>query len=284
MGIDTIQVRSDTESSSNDVVYVSKNVTKTKAGCFLYRLNPDKANRGLQIYNSTDYYNICDNMITALELTNPIKTRIDFRFDSFDDNFNELLKLNTLLQLLLDRQFNLDNRYKSADILTIENLTVRVQNKRLEVENYNKGLQEPNGIVKNRLEFRSKNLSETSFEQVKEFDEFKKWCDRLKKAVTKNNFDSLMNELASMLYLQYKKEYQQKGFTINKFLYKYADYIYNNRQLALFFMQCSNIDYKTALAKGRKYKQNNAVEYINLSDMKKYKKIIIEAGKQFFQA
>lgn len=285
MGIDTLQVRSDSESSIEleSVPFISKNVNKTPSGYYLYRLNPDKANGGLQIYNSKDYYTVCDYMISALELTNPVKVRIDFRFDSFDDNFNELLKLNSLLELLLDNQYQLNNRYKSNDLLTFEQLTVRIQNKRLEVENYNKGIQEPNGIVKNRLELRSKALTETNSEQCKEYAEFLKWCDRLKKAVTKENFDSLMNDLATMLYVQYLKEHQRRGFTLNKFLYKYSDYIYSNRQLALFYMRCNNISYETALAKGRKYKCQNDIELLTLSNMKQYIKLLVEAGKRFFE-
>ena len=60
MGIDTLQVRSDSESSIEleSVPFISKNVNKTPSGYYLYRLNPDKANGGLQIYNSKDYYTI----------------------------------------------------------------------------------------------------------------------------------------------------------------------------------------------------------------------------------
>lgn len=203
MGIDTIQVQSDVESpfTSDEIPYISGNgIRKTPTGHYLYRLNPDKANSNIGIYDSVTYYTVCDFMIKALQLKNPVKIRIDFRFDSFEDNFNDLLKLNTLLELLLDKQYNLSNRYKSNDPLTFDELTIRVQNRRLEVENYNKGIQEPDGKVKNRLELRSKALQLIGNEQEKEYTEFKKWCDRLGIAVNKINFDELINELSVTLY------------------------------------------------------------------------------------
>lgn len=54
----------------------------------------------MKLYNyrySTDYSKALDYMLDSIALDEPIKSRIDFRFDSFDDNYNELLKLNKLV-------------------------------------------------------------------------------------------------------------------------------------------------------------------------------------------
>ena len=53
-----------------------------------------------EIYHYGTYNKVCDNMIYQMELINPVKTRIDFRFDSFDnDTYQGLLKLNKVIIL-----------------------------------------------------------------------------------------------------------------------------------------------------------------------------------------
>ena len=46
-------------------------------------------------------------MLNKANFDSPVKTRIDFRFDSLDENYNELLKLNKLLLSLIAIEFDL---------------------------------------------------------------------------------------------------------------------------------------------------------------------------------
>ena len=281
MGIDTIQVKSDAETavSRSNAPYISKTLTKdVDSSTVFYKLNPDKA-MNTNIYDYSTYNGAVEYMINALELVNPVKTRIDFRIDSFDDNYNDLLKLNKLLILLISEQYKVNNRYESRDPLTLQELTIRVQNERIEVENYNKAIEEPDGDVKSRLEFRSKKLYDDTAEAVKEKREFNLWCERLDKSVTAENFDRLQKKLTDILVNEYKKV-AQNGVTVNQFLYKYENSIFTSRQLTEFYSQ---LGYKDPEQQAKKYKSRHKVEYFSMKNLADYVKKIKSSGAVFFK-
>ena len=282
MGIDTIQVRSDVETalSRSEAPYISKTLTKdVDMSDYYYKLNPDKA-LNTSIYDYSTYTGAVEYMINALELVNPVKTRIDFRIDSFDDNYNELLKLNKLLILLISEQYKVNNRYESRDPLTLQELTIRVQNERIEVENYNKAIEEPNGDVKSRLEFRSKKLYDDTAETAKENREFQKWCDRLDKSVTAENFERLQKKLTNVLVNEYKRA-ARNGVTVSQFLYKYENSIFTSRQLTELYRQ---LGYKDPEQQAKKYKSRHKVEYFSMKNLADYVKMIKVCGEKFFKS
>lgn len=280
-GIDTIELRSDAEIAPETEADFAPTCTRknTATGVCYYKLNPDKGNNGVQIYNSTDYYNTRDYMITFLNMSNPTKTRIDFRIDSFDNNFDELLKLNKLLILLIAEACNIKNRYYSIDPLTLEQLTIRVQNQYIEAENYNKGIEEPDGNVKNRLELRSKKLYDDTAEATKEITEFNKWCDRLDNAVTKENFERLQNRINNSLYERYKIESRERGFKLSYLLHEYRNSIFTSKQLADFYRM---LGYKDPEQQAKRYKQRKSIEYFSYKDICNYVQMIKDSGARFF--
>lgn len=71
--------------------------------------------------------------------------------------------------------------------LLLEPLCIRTKNQYLEIDNYNKGIEEPTGNVMNRLELRSKKLYSNVNSDMKDLQEFYKWTKRLKKAVSDTN-------------------------------------------------------------------------------------------------
>lgn len=279
MGIDTLQVKSDSKSplTKEQVPYIHNIIClDSDSDTYSYRLNADKANNDLQIYNYNIYEKVCNSMIEELELTNPAKTRIDFRIDSFDNNFTELLKLNKLLILLLEQTYKLKNRYQSTDPLTLDDLCVRVQNSRLEVENYNKGIEEPTGNVMNRLEFRSKHLTDENLD--KEYTEFEKWCARLEKAVTKEKYKALQDKQNEILVLKYGQE-KDKGVTVNEFLYKYQGNIWTSKQLCEFY---HSLGYKDFEQQAKLYKRKKKIEYFSFGDLRYYVNKIVKCGTEYF--
>lgn len=277
LGIDTLQVKSDTQSLLEQAPYINKTICiNADTGAYSYRLNPDKANNDLQIYNYIDYREVCSLMIDEMGLTNPVKTRIDFRVDSFDDNYNQLEKLNKLIILLLSQSYKMDNRYQSDDPLTLDKLCIRSQNHRIEVENYNKGIQEPTGNVQNRIEFRSKNLIDRTSD--KEYTEFLKWCNRLDKAVTKENFDKLQSIANYYLVVKYKEE-QSRNVTTSEFLYKYSGNVWTKRQLIDFYSQIGSKNPEQAT---KNYKNRKGIEFFSFKDLQTYVNKIKQSGDRFF--
>ena len=282
MGIDTLQAKSKTaiEFDAEQFPFVRPEIIRQADNEYsYYRLNPDKGNNDLAIYNSFDYYKTLDFMLDSIKLDKPIKSRIDFRFDSFDKNYNELLKLNKLLLLLISNKYKVNNRYKSQDLLTEQELTMRIESKYIEVENYDKSLQEPNGDVMNRLELRSKCLNDNTPENEKEYKEFVKWCDRLDKSVTADNLNSLLQNINNALADRYKEWTVKKGHRINGFLNKYENSIFTRQQLIDFY---ALLGFDNAEKRAKNYKSRYDIEYFSLRDLENYIAKIKSSGAEFF--
>lgn len=281
-GIDTIQIESVSEPKDLQplpIFITASPLFNKRQNTYYYRLNPDKAN-GKSIYNGTDYFDTLEHMLTKANFDSPVKTRIDFRFDSLDENYNELLKLNKLLLSLIAIEFDIKNKYESRDFLELRHLCIRIQNNEIEVENYDKSIQEPTGNVKNRIEFRTKQISKNIPEKSKERKEFKEWCKRLDKAVSAKNFDELTKRLNTALIEVYNEEKTRKGFSLAKFLYKYEDCIFSHNQLKELFAEIGT--FKDAAKQATEHKKRNYVEYFSLADIKRYVKKIKSSGNRFF--
>lgn len=281
-GIDTIQIESVSEPKDLQplpIFITASPLFNKRQNTYYYRLNPDKA-KGKSIYNGTDYFGTLEHMLTKANFDSPVKTRIDFRFDSLDENYNELLKLNKLLLSLIAIEFDLKNKYESRDFLELRHLCIRIQNNEIEVENYDKSIQEPTGYVKNRIEFRTKQISKNIPEKCKERKEFKEWCKRLDKAVSAKNFDELTKRLNTALIEVYNEEKTRKGFSLAKFLYKYEDCIFSHNQLKELFAEIGT--FKDAAKQATEHKKRNYVEYFSLADIKRYVKKIKSSGNRFF--
>lgn len=281
-GIDTIQIESVSEPKDLQplpIFITASPLFNKRQNTYYYRLNPDKAN-GKSIYNGTDYFNTLEHMLNKANFDSPVKTRIDFRFDSLDENYNELLKLNKLLLSLIAIEFDLKNKYESRDFLELRHLCIRIQNNEIEVENYDKSIQEPTGYVKNRIEFRTKQISKNIPEKCKERKEFKEWCKRLDKAVSAKNFDELTKRLNTALIEVYNEAKTRKGFSLAKFLYKYEDCIFSHNQLKELFAEIGT--FKDAAKQATEHKKRNYVEYFSLADIKRYVKKIKSSGNRFF--
>ena len=281
-GIDTLQIASDSESKGEPELkpyvnsYPSKCLTNGK---WHYKLNPDKANNNIGIYQSSDYFEVFNRMIVELKLTNPELTRVDFRFDFFDNNtYNKLWKLNSVLIALITQKYQVKNRYASTDLITCERLTLRAQTQYFQVEYYHKRLQEPKGIVDTRLELRSCRMTENTDEE----QEFYKWRDRLHKIINKDDYELLQakkNEYLFDLWNDEKEIYC--NMSVNEFLSKYIDNIYTLHQLADFYKL---LGYKAPKKAASNYKKTKGFETIDIKLLTDYVNKIICSGEQFFDS
>lgn len=279
MGIHTIQIKCDKEITQNIQLlpYVSNKGVKNPNGTYSYKINPNKYSGEINSYSG--YVSALDNIINCLELVNPIITRVDYAINCYEDNFDKLYKLNKVLILLLCIKYNLDNRYGSFDLLTNKLLCSRVQKPRLEIENYNKSLENPNDKTKNRLELRSKQLYKV--QPDKEYNEFLKWVERIHEAVNKESYINLQNTANDILYNEYILEKEKRGFNTNSYIFKYDNDFFTQAQLADFYSRTGL--YKNPQGQARKYKYNHDIEYIPLDLLMEYTKIIERAGRIFFE-
>lgn len=237
-GIDTLEVQSPT--FADTYPFFTHDATRrmtTEEGTekYKYRVNPDKTLIDTSTFDG--YQKAMDYIYRVSALVNPVKTRIDFRFDFYGEDYERTSKTNKLLLLLIAEKYHIKNRYQCIDMLTTEKKTLCVKNKHIEVEAYNKAIQEPESCIPCRLEIRSKALYYDEEEETKELRELHNWFTRIASATTAENLNILTGELNKHILARYTKEkptISSKKFDM-AFLYKYEDFIFTSKQMKELF-------------------------------------------------
>lgn len=240
--------------------------TKTGETFYYTKINPNKY-ENYKISSCEECINILNSIMYAYGVKEYKLARVDFCIDSYQNNFDELLKCNKLIVLLLALSCNLKNRYYSVDPLSLENLTVRVQSDYFEVENYNKHI-ESNGedIAKNRLELRSKALIKTNKNLS---DLIRDWLSKLDR--TPKYFKKLQSVCNRELFKQWNLEYKSKTKNISEFTRKHQDNIYTTDQLINLYKL---VGLKNPPQAVYAFNKRNKIEYFSLKDIEEYLNLI----------
>ena len=312
MGVDTLSIASPDDKTFNLTEYpflygrVSRR-TDGKDG-IQYRVNPDKwdtsrTKQELGIYDYAEFAETVKAIVDKMDIQYPEITRLDFRFDNFDkDSYINMLKLNKFLILLVAEAENIQNRYQSYDPKTLVDLTIRVESKYLELENYNKAVQEPQGIVTNRLEIRDKAVTA---------DPYSEWL-RIKSIIRRSitpaiaadlltemndhlldAFDFYVNDLA-----KHRKDGtispKSRGFEhrLNGFFTAYRYSIFTKEQAIdliarikgkqMNYEQCADECMRYAHNKYKTLTDGNNIELFTLQNVKDYYKHLCDSSKMFF--
>ena len=278
-GVDTFEIRTEKEiQPKGQADFVPKECRKnTKSESYFYKLNPDKYS-GTQIYKRTDFVNAANGMFDYLKIDNATITRIDFRFDSFQDDFEELKKLNKFLIMLVAYDNHFKNCYESINPLLLEPLCIRSQNQYYEIDNYNKGIEEPTGNVMNRLELRSKKLYSNVNADTKDLHEFEKWLKKLKTAISKTNIALLEDKLNESLIRRFAEERKHNTFTNNELFCKYQSSIFSSEQM---INLCTQLGYKNPKAQMQAYRQRKGIELISHKNLQDYLQILESSFVRF---
>lgn len=277
-GIDTIEIISDKESKADlsTLLFVhSASRVRLADNKMKYVVNPDKANGNRTITSYSEYQKVFEMMIEKMELTNPSISRIDYRFDRYSGNYKDSLKLNTALLLLLSQEYKVRNKYSSKDLLTAEDLTIRIQNKYFESEYYNKRIESPNESIESRLELRTKCLADGA-DEVNELD---LWFARIDKAVTRTKYRELLETINYHLILEYKSEKESNpSIKPNEFLYEHRSRIFSRNQLKEFY---SKLGYGNPNEAAKKFISRRNVETVSYKEIQDYINVLIIASETF---
>ena len=278
-GVDTLEIRTEKEiEPKGQADFVPKECRKNnKSGAYFYKLNPDKYS-GTQIYNRTAFVNAVNEMFDYLQISNATITRIDFRFDSFQNDFEELEKLNKFLIMLVAYDDHFKNCYESIKPLLLAPLCIRSQSQYLEIENYNKSIEEPTGNVMNRLELRSKKLYSKANADTKDLHEFETWLKKLKKAISKTNIALLEDKLNESLIRRFAEERKHNTFTNNELFCKYQNSIFSKEQM---MNLCTQLGYKNPTSQIQAYKQRKGIEFISHKNLQDYLQILESSFAKF---
>lgn len=280
-GVHTINI------ATNDIIYckndivrkcikIDKNRVNPTTGEIIYKaiINPNRWNGYIDTYE--ELQEVFPVIIQGMEISNYRISRADFAVDSFEDNYDELHKINKCVCLLLAVAYHIKNRYESTDPLSLKHLTTRVQSEYLECENYNKDIESDHtSPVYNRLEFRSKAILKVKKDIPELIDD---WCRRLEYSIS--CFDKLQDECNNYLIQKWNIEKDSKVKGISEFLRKYQDNIYTSRQIADFY---SRLNYDKPESRAKNFKRYNSIEYFSLNDLKAYTAIIRKALQQYVE-
>lgn len=278
-GIDTLQVRSDTEAAKNpeEISGVSKYYARRDK--FFYRINPDRGNEGETVLNFGEFQVVLNTTLCEIEPTNARITRVDFRFDDTENDYDTGYKLNKLMILLIASLFSIDNVYESVSPVTFDRLTVRAQNKRFEAEYYNKAIQEPDSGIKARLELRSKSLNIENLDGIK--NEFYLWVHKMNAAVSADNFRFVLDRQTKELINKFQVEFGGDKNYLDKFIYANRDDIFSVRQITGLLEAIGG--YKYVYKKALRLKTANDVKFVCYNDLKKYVSLIKGKGITYFK-
>ena len=176
-----------------------------------FRFNPETYNgdkvENLELFHKLLYRLMCDIGIG----NNYIITRLDFALDDYNNQFDELAKLNRFLLSLLSISKDMENRYESNDFVKLTNLNIKVVNKSksFEVEAYNKknevARQGKHTKIETRLEFRRKGLDGNHYKNDVFSDTANEWLADLQTAIKTDTIHSLAVKLFSNDFLLYDR-------------------------------------------------------------------------------
>lgn len=263
-GIHTLSIISDTLVLNNieGVETLKTYVNRTGEISYSTFINPNRF-KNKEIYNFTEFNEVFSEIKQITGINDYLLSRVDLRFDSYDDNFNELYKMNKLVVLLASIAYNLNNRYESIDPLTLDKLTIRVQSEYYEVENYNKAIQSNyNDQAQNRLEFRSKALSKTNKDISEVIQNWNKKLDLLQ-----TEYIYLQRLCNNILVRQWGKENTLSVKDFSEFARKYQDIIYTSEQLKNLLIILNKSGTPSSVYK---FKERNNIEYITPKDLQAY--------------
>lgn len=250
------------------------------------KLNPNKIRNDIFAYS--EFCATVNELFYSMGIADFTYYRTDIRLDSYEDNFKDYYKLNTLLINLFSILFNDPNRQAVGHILTQSKAfcDVSSQNQYWEVKYYDKKLQ-ANDIdpAKARLEFRS--LKATNTDGYEPHIIKDKWFEKLDKLPSL--YDDLQKQSNLALYEAYTAycNYNRKG-TLRKdyataFLSNYSNSltIYTRRQLREFLQMCG-LSEQTAQNRSDNIIDNIHIEFFSKTDLENYIKKIKNSMNGFF--
>lgn len=285
-GIDTLEITSTTftEQAFDFFTHDTSRIVQRDVLAepkYKYRTNPDKT---LYDTSTIDGYKAAlSHIMEVSKLQNSVKTRIDFRFDDYCNPYEDLYKINKLLLLLVAERYDIKNKYQSIDLESAKLKTLRIQNKYLEMECYNKAEEENGSLIKCRLELRAKALYDDEDEQNKERRELENWLKRLEQVTDRKQgtFTALIDRLNSHLMERYK-EHTDRGQinSTSEFITKYADFIFTTPQLVDLY---SRLGYNNPKVSASKYKRTHKIEFYSLKELRNYVNQIRRAAMKFLE-
>lgn len=285
-GIHTVSIRSKQASClhKEDVSWIGDEQARsyklkdgTRTTWYIYKLNLNKLVAPDEIWSLKQFEQLINQSTQAMGLEHWQYTRIDMRFDIYDGEYEEYLKLIKLLILLISVRYDLPNRYQSKEPLTLLSKTVRAQGSNFQVEFYNKQLESPGYPAKSRLELRTCRIYGYAAQDTKNL--IAEWGRRLKRSIA--GYEQLQKTCNE--YLLERWEVDKKAGTVrnrNDFIRLNQENILTKRQLVelLEALECPNPKKSAENIKSRE-----RLEFFTQKDLETLLHKLIDSMKVYFE-
>jgi hypothetical protein len=200
---------------------------ETKEQSYSTKVNPN--DYAGPVTSLADFENVMSHIARDLGIRRFTISRVDFAIDCCEPgSYEQYYKINKLMILLLDMEYESRTRYQSSDLRTGEKHSTRMDSEYIQIEHYNKRIQSGGSSnVESRLELRSKRLRKTVHSVE---NELALWCVRLKGLPS--SMDDFTDQENEDLLLIWEEEKTSKALTSKReFIMNHQDRIYSDRQL-----------------------------------------------------
>ena len=235
-----------------------------------------------EILNYSKYKTVMQELTETVGLSDYSYSRIDFRLDSYEDNYLEYFKLNSLLTGLLTMKYRFKNNEptESTGQRTRLKCSVYVKNQRIAVEYYDKKKESLDRFpCKARLEFRELRADGKTPEDVAHL-----WFARLDNLAGYYNVLQLRYNKSLFEHYQYWLEANKLTTSGSNFLTAFVrenqDAIFSIRQLEKFCEMCG---VKNPASRAKNIKKTCNIECFSYNDIKSYINIIKVAITSFLE-
>lgn len=289
-GIDTMALSSTTFLPYSPPYFTHDQARMVRGGqlgnTYTYRFNPSVLiDNGM--YSLSNCLQALEYVIKDTNLPDVYITRIDFCFDDYYTEYRDLYKLYHLLFYLLAKAFKIKNDYSSCGIVSPVLKTLRIQNTKGEAEFYNKAIEEPDGIIKCRLELRSKKVN-ISVKDVKDISKaLFVWLSALQNVTKLKNddLDVCLNDLNDEIMKHYEADVERGDYCemdYNSMIQRYHRYILTRRQLGELMRR---MGFKAYDSIASKYKVSHpGLEFYQIGELRKYVNHLIIAALHFLRS
>lgn len=258
-----------------------------KMDSWVIRINLNKLSG--DIFSYSEFQAHAAELFTHMQIPKCTYWRTDIRLDSYEDDFKEHYKLNTLLICLFSVLLKDTNGQPISHILTHtkEFSDISTKNQYWEVKYYNKKFQtKDTDPAKARLEFRSlKSTNEAGHppHEIKEMwfkklDQLPMLYEDLQKDCNKNLYSAYID------YCNYNSKSQQKRDLITSFFNDYAHSmtVFTRHQLKEFLVMCGvkkeRVEERTSYIYSKTH-----IEFFSKTDLQTYIAKIKTAMNDFFE-
>ena len=273
--VDTIQLNTKSEKIQMIKGLHRRQSRNGDTGTFELVLNPNKYANQDQLFYKDDCINSIGYMIEEMNILDCEISRVDLAYDTYNEGDYQLYhKLNRFLLSLIANKYKIKNAYKSSDLWNDDGISLKIKDRKFDIENYDKSLQEPNGKVTNRFETRVKEIYEPDVSQAiaeAENRTLKILCE----SVTEKNYDAVVNRLTDNIT---KKTEGKTKKEVDKILYSKQELIVDTSQLTPIFKE---VGYTNPLKRAQRFMHDNNIEKISFNMVNDYAEDIKKAIKNY---